>query len=97
MNTIQPGYNPYPVDRSSINTPAATPSIQDTRAPEAVDEMEGTKDADNHHQSPKSVLSQNEMATLSMLFGSSKPAELNFYGHTKIQSIHKGQLLDVKG
>ena len=43
------------------------------------------------------VLSSGEMNTLHAQFGSQKPTEFSVYGKNKIQNIHKGQLLDIKG
>ena len=43
------------------------------------------------------VLSSGEMSTLHALFGSEKPTEFSVYGRNKLQNIHKGQLLDIKG
>ena len=44
-----------------------------------------------------SVLNGKEKATLHALFGYEKPFDLNFYGKTQIENIHRGQLLDLKG
>lgn len=43
------------------------------------------------------VLNQNEMATLHMLFGSEKPVEQNFYGQKNAPQIHVGHLVDISG
>ena len=42
-------------------------------------------------------LSNSEINTLHMFFGSDKPEEMQFYGNNKVKSIHKGQFLDLKG
>lgn len=45
----------------------------------------------------KEVLSTDETTTLHMLFGSSKPEEMQFYTKNKIDQISKGHLLDLEG
>jgi len=45
----------------------------------------------------QNVLSNSEINTLHMFFGSKKPEELQFYGNNKVDKIHKGQFLDLKG
>ncbi len=49
-------------------------------------------------QAPReSVLSLPEMATLHVLFGSTRPNDTSFYGKNNINPIYKGHLLDVAG
>ncbi len=43
------------------------------------------------------LLSNTEMNTLHMLFGSKMPEEMQFYGENKVNTIHKGQFIDLKG
>jgi DNA-binding PucR family transcriptional regulator len=45
----------------------------------------------------KNLLSNNEINTLHMFFGSKKPEEMQFYGNNQVDKIHKGQFLDLKG
>lgn len=48
-------------------------------------------------QAHPQYLSVKELATLHMLFGTEKPAEMELYGRSKLQHIHKGQLIDLTG
>jgi len=43
------------------------------------------------------LLSNKEVNTLHMLFGSKMPEEMQFYGQNKVKTIHKGQFIDLKG
>jgi len=45
----------------------------------------------------KKLLSNNEINTLHMFFGSEKAEEMQFYGNNQVDRIHKGQFLDLKG
>jgi len=45
----------------------------------------------------KDILSDQEQSTLHLLFGTEKPAEMNFYNRNQVFQINKGQLLDVRG
>ncbi len=97
MNTIETSFNPYLVHRTSGNASSPVSGAQEKQTLEIVDRPENQCKTNKSQDSPMRVLSQKEIATLSMLFGSSKPDELKLYGHSQIQSIHKGHLLDVKG
>ena len=52
---------------------------------------------DTQKSEKKEVLSNSEINTLHMFFGSEKPEEMQFYGNNKVDTIHKGQFLDLKG
>ena len=43
------------------------------------------------------VLSSKEEATLDALFGLSVNDKSSFYGRRKLQNIHRGHLIDIKG
>ena len=43
------------------------------------------------------LLSNNEISTLHMFFGTQMPDEMKLYGHNDIKQINKGQLLDLRG
>ena len=43
------------------------------------------------------VLSSREEATLDALFGIGVNDKSNFYGKRKLQNIHRGHLIDIKG
>ena len=52
----------------------------------------------NAKESEKNTfLSNSEKNTLHMFFGSKKPEEMQFYGNNKVDRIHKGKFLDLKG
>lgn len=56
----------------------------------------GSQNRNRKITSPSEILSSRETETLHALFGIHNPAE-NFYGNTKLQSVNRGFLLDVKG
>ncbi|MCK5519896.1 MAG: hypothetical protein KAI81_02185 [Candidatus Marinimicrobia bacterium] len=60
-----------------------------------LDEFTGTGDIENIEKEAK-VLSLGEKNTLHALFGTEKPTEYSVYGNTKLQNIHKGQLIDLR-
>ncbi|NOZ74598.1 MAG: hypothetical protein GXO90_04380 [FCB group bacterium] len=97
MNTIVPSVNPYLVEQAINQRSAMIPGPTGSPAGDQVDFTEQSLFPELKPSSPKTILSQKEMATLSMLFGSAKPEELTLYGHAQIQSIHKGHLIDIKG
>jgi hypothetical protein len=43
------------------------------------------------------VLSSKEEATLDALFGLGSNDKSSFYGRRKLQNIHRGHLIDIKG
>ena len=43
------------------------------------------------------VLSSKEEATLDALFGTGENDKSSFYGRRKLQNIHRGHLIDIKG
>ena len=43
------------------------------------------------------VLSSKEEATLDALFGTGVNDKSSFYGRRKLQNIHRGHLIDIKG
>ena len=45
----------------------------------------------------ETVLSSKEEATLDALFGTGANDKSSFYGKRKLQNIHRGHLIDIKG
>lgn len=79
-----------------INLPdyGNTEAVRKTAQPE-IREPEETRGS---QPSPAmQVLSLSELAMLHMLFGTEKPQEMEVYGKSKLQQIHKGQLIDLIG
>ncbi|MEM2146786.1 MAG: hypothetical protein QW279_15590 [Candidatus Jordarchaeaceae archaeon] len=66
--------------------------------PKELEVFEGEKINEVKDSKPlKSLLTLEEQAMLHMLFGAEKPRELEVYGKSKLQQIHKGRLVDLIG
>lgn len=67
-------------------------------AAEALATKEAAALADGFKRTPtQKVLSLQELDMLHMLFGAARPQEMETYGKSRLQQIHKGQLIDLVG
>ena len=98
MKNISEAENNYLKNQYSINPKrnkqSQETSSRDQKSGQIQQAQKGEGEVDKQE---KQVLSTDESTTLHMLFGSSKPEEMQFYTKNKIDQISKGHLLDLEG
>ncbi len=70
--------------------------VKENTANEVNSATAGNQTVNRKITAPSEILSSRETETLRALFGIQNPVE-NFYGNTKLQSVNRGFLLDIKG
>ena len=87
------------VNQNSIYNKIYNKQTAYTQQQKSKDKSEETTTIDKHQSGTekRKHLSNNEINTLHVFFGSEKPEEMQFYGSNKVDTINKGQFLDLKG